>query len=339
MKKISTARQVFLYVAPFPALAFFKIWASLGVTISSLTLGSLVLFCYCCAIIALALRWDKPTYFDWVVGGYFALVSSGLLILPGTFGPFLIDYAVTGIYACLFAAAFFPPLFGYEPFTYHYAKKGTPREFWDNPLFLRINRIITLAWSAIFAVAIASSLYPSVVTRALIPLGLILGVGLPISLRFPDYYLKKQGLPSRAELRKIDREAKATQSLAVASVSLPTSAWETISRMPDFFNPEAAGDLNAVIGFVVFGSENFEAYLSIQKGICSLENQPSHTPDLVIRTPAGVWLAIARRELDGQQAFFQKAYQAEGDLGLLLRMKQIFRGPSSSTKINEEGKK
>ena len=330
LKKLSTARQIFLYVAPFPALAFFKIWVSLGVTPSNLTLGSLVIFSYCCLFIAMAYRWDKPTYFDWVIGGYFALVSTCLLLLPDVFGPFLVEYAVTGIYSCLFAAAFFPPLFGHDPFTYHYAKKDTPREFWENPFFIQINRTISLAWSGIFAIAIALSLYPSVVTRALLPLGLILGVGLPFSLRFPDYYLKKQGLPTRAEQREMAKGEEAFPIREVGPVLLPKSAWETISRMPDFFNSEAAGDLTAIIGFVVSGSETFEAYLSIQKGGCVLETRPSHRPDLVIHTPAEVWLAIARRELDGQQAFFQKAYQAEGDLGLLLRMKQIFRGRPSS---------
>ena len=331
-KKLSTARQIFLYVAPFPALAFFKIWASLGVTPSNLTIGSLVIFSYCCLIIAIAYRWDKPTYFDWVIGGYFALVSTCLLILPDVFGPFLVKYAVTGIYTCLFAAAFFPPLFGHDPFTYHYAKKATPREFWENPFFIRINRIMTHVWSGILAVAVVTSLYPSVVTRALIPLGLILLIGLPFNLCFPDYYLKKLGLPTRSEQREMAKGEKAFPVREVGPVLLPKSAWETISHMPDFFNAEAAGDLSAIIGFVVSGSETFEAYLSIQNGGCVLETQPSHRPDLVIRTPAEVWLAIARRELDGQQAFFQKAYQAEGNLGLLLRMKQIFRGPSSPGK-------
>jgi putative sterol carrier protein len=76
----------------------------------------------------------------------------------------------------------------------------------------------------------------------------------------------------------------------------------------------------------VSGSENFEAYLIIQAGTCRLENNSPRQPDLIIRTTAEVWLAIARRELDGQQAFFQKAYQAEGELGLLIRMKILFSG-------------
>ncbi len=51
----------------------------------------------------------------------------------------------------------------------------------------------------------------------------------------------------------------------------------------------------------------------------------------MIRTPAEVWLGVTRGERDGQQAFFQKAYQAEGDLGLLIRMKNIFSGATASS--------
>ena len=206
MESLSRSRQLFLMIAPFPALAFFKIWASLEPSPTSLTLVSLLLLIYCLAVLGIARRWDKPTYFDWVIAAYFAVVFSSLLIWPVSAGPFLSRYAVTGIYACLFTAAFFPPLLGLDPFTYHYAKKSTPRDFWENPFFIQINLLMTWAWSGIFAVCLLSSLYPSVFTRALIPLALILGVGLPFNLRFPDYYLKRKGLPSLAEQKRLAAE-------------------------------------------------------------------------------------------------------------------------------------
>jgi len=134
------------------------------------------------------------------------------------------------------------------------------------------------------------------------------------------------GLPSLTEQKRLAAEASAMIRPNPPTAPLPESAWEAISRMPDFFNPQAAGTLDTVIGFRVSGAENFEAYLIIQDGTCRLEKQPPRPPDLTIRTPAQVWLAITRREMDGQQAFFQKAYQAEGDLGLLIRMKVLFSG-------------
>jgi hypothetical protein len=335
VESLSRSRQLFLYIAPFPALAFFKIWASFEPASSSLTLVSLLLLIYCLAVLATARRWDKPTYFDWIIAAYFAVVWLSLWTWPAFAGPFLSRYAVTGIYACLFTAAFFPPLLGLDPFTYHYARKYTPEEFWENPFFIGINRIMTRVWSGIFAVCLLSSLYPSVFTRALIPLTLILGVGLPFNFRFPDYYLKRKGLPSLAEQKRLAAEGATVAHQGPISIPLPRSAWEAVSRLPDFFNPEAAGPLDAVIGFMMSGAENFEVYLTIQDGTCQLEKNPSRKPDLLIRTPAEVWLAITRRELDGQQAYFQKAYQAEGDLGLLIRMKTIFSGKGTASDGNK----
>jgi hypothetical protein len=117
-------------------------------------------------ILIIALRWDRPGYFDWAVTAYFALISAALSIWPESASHVITRYAVTGIYACLFSAAFFPPLFGLEPFTYHYAKKSTPEVFWGNPIFIRINRIMTYVWSAVFAFCILLSLYPSLLTLA-----------------------------------------------------------------------------------------------------------------------------------------------------------------------------
>jgi hypothetical protein len=46
-----------------------------------------------------------------------------------------------------------------NPFTLPYAKEVTPKEYWDSPLFLRVNRIITLVWALAFTVSAAAGLY------------------------------------------------------------------------------------------------------------------------------------------------------------------------------------
>lgn len=329
MPNPTKAQQIFLYVAPFPALAFFKIWAASGREPGSLFIAAIAMFAYCALVIGIAYRWDKPTYFDWAIGGYFTVAWISLAVWPQAASGIFTNYAITGIYTCLFTAAFFPPLIGMDPFTYHYAKKYTPEEAWGNPIFVTINLIMTYVWAGIFALCIALSLYPSVVTRAFIPIGLIVGFGLPFNLRFPDYYLKRLGLPSLAEQRRIAEE-KSVQGQPIPPKESPTSTWGAISNMPGVFNPEAAGDLSAVIGFVVTGSETFEAYLQIENSVCTLHEQYPGKPDLLIRTPSDVWLAISRKELDGQRAFTQKAFTAEGNLGILLRMNRIFSGTVSS---------
>lgn len=336
MKQISTPKQIFLYVAPFPALAFFKIWAGSGQISGNLLIVAFAMLLYCALIIFIAFRWDKPTYFDWAIGAYFAVASCLLFFWPELSGAFLTNYSVTGIYMCLFSAALFPPLLGMDPFTYHYAKKYTPRAAWGNPIFVTINLIMTYVWTGLFALFIVLSLYPSVVTRALIPIALIVGFGLPFNLGFPDYYLRRLGLPSLAEQRRMAHEGATHGESTPSPENLPTSAWEAISTMPAVFNAEAAGDLSATIGFIVTGSETFEAYLNINHGMCTLEESPSRKPDLVIRTPAEVWLGIARRELGGPEAFMKNAYRAEGNLGILMRMNHLFSGRGSA-KANRDG--
>jgi multimeric flavodoxin WrbA/putative sterol carrier protein len=326
------AQTILLSVAPFPALVFFKFWATAGRDPSTLFLVGCAMLVYCLLVIGLAYRWDRPSYFDWAVGAYFLLASVSLAIWPEAAGKIFAGYGVTGIFLCLFVAAFFPPLLGLDPFTYHYAKKYTPKEVWGNPIFYTINRIMTYSWAGIFAVCGVLSLYPSVFTRAVIPVAFIVGFGLPFNLRFPNYYLRRLGLPSLAEQRRMALQKEGTEKV-ILPAQLPKSAWEAVSAMPGVFDGEAAGDLSAVIKFQVSGSEVFTAYLRIEEGNCSLEEEPPGNPDLIIESPAHVWLAISRKELDGQQAFAQQAFKAEGNLGILLSMSRLFSGaPTKNAK-------
>ncbi len=322
-------KQIFLYVAPFPALVFFKIWASYPRSPGNLLAVSAVMLVYCMLVIVLARKWDKPSYFDWTIAIYFAVVTIALALMPDPSSRLLTRYGVAGIYLCLFAAAFVPPLLGYEPFTYYYAKKVAPRDVWENPIFIKINLIMTQAWAALFALCAIISVYPSVITRALIPIALIVGVGVPFNMRFPDYYLKRLGIPSLKKQREMAHAQKTPGKEQVAPSRLPSTAWEAISHMPTVFNPSAAGGLCAVIRFKVTGAETFDACLLIDKGACAFSQTPPEKADLTINTPSEVWLGISRNERNGQQAFMKQEFTAEGNLGLLMRMSSLFSGAAT----------
>jgi putative sterol carrier protein len=45
-----------------------------------------------------------------------------------------------------------------------------------------------------------------------------------------------------------------------------------------------------------------------------------------VKTPADIWLAISKGELDGQQAFMNGQYKAEGDFRLLSKLRLLFSG-------------
>ncbi len=203
MTKVQKTMERFLLFAPFIPLASFKIWASTPRPVASLLTAACIMAAVCIGIIILAYRVDKPSYFDWAISAYFITAALLLSLLPEIGRTIFTNYAVTGIFLCLFLASFLPPVMGMEPFTYHFARKTAPPEVWKNPLFIRINMIMTYVWAGVFASCILLSLYPSVITRAIIPLSLVIFLGIPFNMRFPDFYLKKKRLPSRAEMREL----------------------------------------------------------------------------------------------------------------------------------------
>jgi hypothetical protein len=247
MRKISKPKQFFLNAGPFPALIFFQIWASPPRAMGSILILAFSMLAYCSLILVIASRWDKPGYFDWAIAGYFTVACGSLLLWPDKAAGFFGHYAATGIYVCLFGAAFLPPLLGMDPFTYHYAKKSAPPESWSHPIFIKINLIMTFVWAGIFAVGIALSLYPSIIMKTIIPNGLILFFGFPFNSRFPNYYLKRLGLPSLAEQKRMSHERALRTPAGLSTVPLPISAREAISHMPGSFNPDGVRDTSAVM--------------------------------------------------------------------------------------------
>jgi multimeric flavodoxin WrbA/putative sterol carrier protein len=99
---------------------------------------------------------------------------------------------------------------------------------------------------------------------------------------------------------------------------------ELLQMMPRGFNPQAAQGLSAVYQFEVRDGEDFTAHLTMADGACHYTDGPAAHPDVVIKTPARVWLDISQGRLDGQAAFMGGQYQVEGNLMLLLRLKELF---------------
>ena len=94
--------------------------------------------------------------------------------------------------------------------------------------------------------------------------------------------------------------------------------------MPQAVNPDDAAGFTATYQFEVSGSEDFTAHLAVVDGKVSFHEGPAEDPDLIIRTPAEVWLAISRGELDGTQAYMSGQFRIKGDLGMLIKLKTLF---------------
>lgn len=99
---------------------------------------------------------------------------------------------------------------------------------------------------------------------------------------------------------------------------------ELLQMMPLGFRAEAGQGLDVVYQFEVSGGEEFTAHLRIAEGKCTYHDGPAAKADVVVKTPAQVWLDIAQGRLDGQGAFMSGKYKVEGNILLLMRLKDLF---------------
>ncbi|WP_063748858.1 hypothetical protein [Streptomyces sp. NRRL B-24484] len=81
---------------------------------------------------------------------FFAVMSLLALFLGRDDLEWLETYAQPISSGVLAVVAFGSLLF--DPFTAQYARESTPRQYWDSPVFRRVNRLLTAVWGLVFAV-------------------------------------------------------------------------------------------------------------------------------------------------------------------------------------------
>ena len=100
------------------------------------------------AVCGWQLRRGRPKPIELVATAFFgAHVVAGLLLglsLPAIYDAVLVSGAL--------AAMSWGTLLAGAPFTAQYARQDWPREYWEAPLFRRINRLLTAVWGLIFTI-------------------------------------------------------------------------------------------------------------------------------------------------------------------------------------------
>jgi intracellular septation protein A len=133
---------------------------------------------------------------DWTTLTFFVIASVLMLGLRSTVFP---AYSVVVIWSCFAVAAWSSVVIGH-PFTVAYARENEPPEFWDNPIFIRLNLVMTLFWCglltvnagfAVIGVIIGGNLGKLVPGFAL-PTALLI-FGFVFNSRFPARYLARSG--------------------------------------------------------------------------------------------------------------------------------------------------
>jgi len=275
----------------------------------------------------LAKRYLKHvSYLEWAFLGYLAFGTAWVYLAPTDISSFFVDNSIAILYFVLFLTALIPQFFGYEPFTYAVAKRFIAEQAWKTPQFRTINLHLTYFWSGLLFTCFLSSWlgHGKPLFAILIPLAIFLSIGVPVSRFYPNYYLKRQYMSQQLDLSLF-----------------PETARELILQMPLGFNPALAGDLEADIQFDLSGEGGGKIVLSVSNGQCTAWEGESASPTLTIHSPGDVWLKVASRQINPGMAFIKGLYQAEGDMELLVKIREIFHPPVEARQesITTEGKK
>lgn len=266
--------------------------------------------------------------------GFLIFLSMATLVLwlwPSALDEWLGRFPSTTLYAVLFLIAVAPPILGRPGFTTYFAKKQQPEAVWDTDVFRVINVHLTWFWAALFILAGLLGLVPTLTPLhgplweplfdGLFPMVLMVGVGLPVTKFYPVHYQRKMGVTPASGEGGAGESATPT-----AGAESARTCRELFEMMPRGFNAEAADGLTAVYQFEISGDEEFTAHLEIADGKCVYGDGPADSPDVTVKSPAGVWLAISKGHKDGQAAFMAGEYKFEGDLSLLMRLGSLFSG-------------
>jgi phytoene dehydrogenase-like protein len=176
--------------------------------------GILVALAVSLAINGYRLRESGIKLMDAVTLAFFVLHLIFNLVLQNT----LFDtYGSVLVYIALAGMAW-GSIIAHSPFTYQYARDDWPREFWDQPLFRRVNEIITAVWGILFTIdlglAIVALAKPElkILLAAILP-NVLLAPGIIFSLVFPNWYTRRDVIKGiRAQTHPFDWDAPAFPS-------------------------------------------------------------------------------------------------------------------------------
>ena len=156
--------------------------------------GGLIL---CIVSLALAARGGRSIkLMDWTTLTFFAIAS---VLTSGIRSTTFPVYNAVVVWSCFAIAAWSSVIVG-RPFTEVYARENAPPEFWNNPVFVRLNLIMTLVWCSLMTVNIGFAAIGVIIGGKLAPP--LFGFAMPTALlicgfifnsHFPGPYLARSG--------------------------------------------------------------------------------------------------------------------------------------------------
>lgn len=104
----------------------------------------------------------------------------------------------------------------------------------------------------------------------------------------------------------------------------PTTAEAAVRGLPQVFDVAESAGVDAVILFDLTGRESGQWTVVVHDGACRVMQGRTMEPTVTLAMDSDLWLAIARGEKSGRDAFMNGEYQVSGDVMFMMRFGKLF---------------
>ncbi len=100
---------------------------------------------------------------------------------------------------------------------------------------------------------------------------------------------------------------------------------ELFDKLPGAFLPEKAGDMDAVIQFVLTGEEASDWYVLIKDRAVKVEKGLHEAPTMTLSADSQDYKDIVTGRVQPMSAFMQGKVKLQGNLNLAMKFSEIFK--------------
>lgn len=102
---------------------------------------------------------------------------------------------------------------------------------------------------------------------------------------------------------------------------------EIMEKIPDYFNPEKAIGIDAVVQCLFTGKQASNWIISIKDQTCEVEEGQVDHPDIAIKADGEVGVKLLKGKMDPMRAFLLGKVKVTGDMALGMRLVKSFNRP------------
>jgi putative sterol carrier protein len=104
---------------------------------------------------------------------------------------------------------------------------------------------------------------------------------------------------------------------------------EIFSQMSANLNADAAKGMNSTIQFNLSGDNGGQWYVTIKDGKADVAEGTASSPNMTLSMTSQDYVDMILGKLNGQMAFMSGKLKISGDMGLAMKMQNLFKRPGA----------